>query len=167
LIDEDAGALNHLPEVIKNNQEAIAETIENNVRKLITDEMPTNPRYYQQMSELLKELIRQRKQAVLEYQKYLEEIIALARKVRDPSKSEQYPSSIDSRGKQALYDNLGNDKEKAFRVHEAVMSSRSDDFRGHLLKERRIKLAIKKTLSTISEEELKELFEIIKNQHEY
>ena len=167
LVDKGAGALNHLPEVIKNNQEAIAETIENNVRKLITDEMPTNPRYYQQMSELLKELIRQRKQAVLEYQKYLEEIIALAKKVRDPSKSEQYPSTIDSRGKQALYDNLGNDEEKAFRVHEAVMSSRSDDFRGHLLKERRIKLAIKKALSTISEEELKELFEIIKNQHEY
>jgi len=167
LVDKGAGALNHLPEVIKNNQEAIAETIENNVRKLITDEIPTNPRYYQQMSELLKELIRQRKQAVLEYQKYLEEIIALAKKVRDPSKSEQYPSTIDSRGKQALYDNLGNDEEKAFRVHEAVMSSRSDDFRGHLLKERRIKLAIKKALSNISEEELKELFEIIKNQHEY
>jgi hypothetical protein len=35
------------------------------------------------------------------------------------------------------------------------------------LKERRIKLAIKKALSTISEEELKELFEIIKNQDEY
>ena len=47
------------------------------------------------------------------------------------------------------------------------MSSRSDDFRGHLLKERRIKLAIKKALSAISTEELKELFEIIKNQHEY
>jgi type I restriction enzyme R subunit len=167
LVDKGAGALNHLPEAIKNNQEAIAETIENNVRKLITDEMPTNPRYYQQMSNLLIELIRQRKQAVLEYQKYLEEIISLARKVRDPSKSEQYPRTIDSRGKQALYDNLGNDEEKAFRVHEAVMGSRSDDFRGHLLKERRIKLAIKKALSTISEEELKELFEIIKNQDEY
>ena len=167
LVDKGAGALSQLPEVIKNNQEAIEETIENNVRKLITDEMPTNPRYYQQMSELLKELIRQRKQAVLEYQKYLEEIIALAKKVRDPSKSEQYPSTIDSRGKQALYDNLDNDEEKAFRVHEAVMSSRSDDFRGHLLKERRIKIAIKKALPAISEEGLKELFEIIKNQYEY
>ncbi len=97
LVDKGDDALDHLPEVIKNNQEAIAETIENNVRKLITDEMPTNPRYYQQMSVLLKELIRQRKQADIEYKKYLEEIIALAKKARDPSKSERYPSTIDSR----------------------------------------------------------------------
>ena len=167
LVDKGVGAIEHLPEVIKNNEEAIAETIENNVRKLITDEMPTNPHYYQLMSILLQELIRKRKQASLEYKKYLEEIIALAKKVRDPSKSERYPRGIDSPGKQALYDNLDRDEEKSFAVHEAVIDSRSDDFRGHLLKERKIEIAIKKVLPNISKEELKKLFEIVKNQHEY
>jgi hypothetical protein len=35
------------------------------------------------------------------------------------------------------------------------------------LKERKIKLAIQKVLSEITEQELKDLFEIIKNQNEY
>ena len=129
--------------------------------------MPTNPRYYQQMSVLLEELVMRRKQADLEYQKYLAEIIALSKKVRDPSESEQYPSSIDTRGKQALYDNLGKNHQKAMAVHEAVMKYRADGFRGHFLKEKKIKIEIRKVLKDISDEELKELFEIIKNQHEY
>jgi type I restriction enzyme R subunit len=167
LVDEGANALAGLPEVIRKNQEAIAETIENNVRKLITDETPTNPRYYQQMSVLLEELVRQRKQADLEYQEYLKKIIALSRKVRDPGESDQYPNSADTRGKQALYDNLNKDKDKALSVHKAIIASRGDDWRGHFLKERRIKIAIKKVLGDVSDKRLKELFEIIKNQDEY
>lgn len=40
----------------------MAETIENNVRKLILDESPVNPKYYEQMSKLLDALIEQRRQ---------------------------------------------------------------------------------------------------------
>jgi DNA-binding CsgD family transcriptional regulator len=50
----------------------VAETIENNVRKLIIDEQPINPKYYEKMSELLNALIQQRRQNALDYQKYLE-----------------------------------------------------------------------------------------------
>ena len=50
-------AVNALPEGIRENQEAVAETIENNVRKLIIDEQPINPKYYEKMSELLDALI--------------------------------------------------------------------------------------------------------------
>jgi type I restriction enzyme R subunit len=42
-------------------QEAVAETIENNVRKLIIDESPVNPKYYEKMSALLDALIAQRR----------------------------------------------------------------------------------------------------------
>ena len=61
-----------LPEGIRSNKEAVAETIENNVRKLIIDEQPINPKYYERMSELLDALIEQRRQEALDYQKYLE-----------------------------------------------------------------------------------------------
>ena len=43
----------------------MAETIENNVRRLIIDEQPINPKYYEKMSELLDALIEQRKQEAL------------------------------------------------------------------------------------------------------
>ena len=45
-------------EKVRENPEAMAETIENNVRKLIIDETPANPKYYEKMSELLDALIR-------------------------------------------------------------------------------------------------------------
>jgi type I restriction enzyme R subunit len=66
----------------------VAETIENNVRKLIIDEQPINPKYYEKMSELLNALIQQRRQNALDYQKYLEAdraaIEDIARKISVP-----------------------------------------------------------------------------------
>jgi type I restriction enzyme R subunit len=62
---------------------------------------------------------------------------------------------------------LGHDEQKALLVHEAVLSSRHDGFRGSPIKERAIKIAIKKALPELSGDELKGIFEIIKNQNEY
>ena len=47
IVERGADAVNALPEGIRKSEEAVAETIENNVRKLITDETPINPKYYQ------------------------------------------------------------------------------------------------------------------------
>ena len=167
MAEKGVDALDNLPEAVKKNQESVAETIENNVRKLITDEMPTNPKYYQLMSELLDELVRKRKQADIEYQQYLAQIIELSKKVKDPSESDSYPDEINTKGKQALFDNLEGDEERANAVHEAIFASRFDNWRGDIRKERAIKIAIKKTLPDMGEDELKDLFEIIKNQNEY
>lgn len=95
----------------------MAETIENNVRKLIIDEMPTNPKYYQRMSELLDELVKKRKQSDAEYRKYLEEIIELSKKVKNPL-SETNDPRISTPALQALYDNLDQDADVAVQLHE-------------------------------------------------
>ena len=58
-------AVESLPKGIRENREAIAETIENNVRKLIIDEMAVNPKYYEKMSELLDALIQTRKKEAM------------------------------------------------------------------------------------------------------
>lgn len=167
MAEKGTDALDDLPDSVKQNKDAVAEVIENNVRKLITDEMPTNPKYYQKMSKLLEELVKQRKKADIAYQKYLANIIALSKKVKNPGESEDYPDEINTRAKQAIYDNLGKEKDKAVLVHEAILNSRGDSWRGHFLKEKKIKLAIRKNLPEISDKELKSLFEIIKNQDEY
>jgi len=167
LAEKGEDAIKELPEAIKKNEEAIAETIENNVRKLITEETPTNPRYYQQMSVLLEELVKLRKQADIAYHEYLKKVIELAKQVRNPNESDQYPISIDTRGLQALYDNLDNDEEIAQMVNKAILNSRKDDWRGNLLKERRILNEIRKVLSNMNDKQIKEIFEIVKNQNEY
>ena len=166
IIKKGEDAISDLPQAIQENQEAVAETIENNVRKLIIDEMPTNPKYYLRMSELLDELVKRRKQSDVEYREYLKQIVMLSKKVKNPM-DESVSAGIDTQAKRALYDNLGQDAGKALQLHEAILNARHSDWRGNHLKERALKIAIKSVLTDISEEELKNLFEIIKNQNEY
>ncbi len=71
IVARGEAALDALPQGIRDNQEAMAETIENNVRKLIIDEMAVNPKYYERMSHLLDALIQTRKQAAMAYKDYL------------------------------------------------------------------------------------------------
>ena len=60
IVERGVDALKDLPEGIASNKGAMAETIENNLRRVIIDERPTNPMYYEKMSELLDTLIQVR-----------------------------------------------------------------------------------------------------------
>src|ERR1035438_5137850 len=86
IVERGADAIKALPKGIRDNRQAASETIENNVRRLIIDEQPLNPKYYDKMSELLDALIVQRKKEAMDYQKYLERIVDLAKKVANPDR---------------------------------------------------------------------------------
>ncbi len=167
IVKKGEDAIKDLPDAVKKNNEAVAETIENNVRRLIIDEMPTNPKYYLRMSELLDELVKRRKREEVEYKEYLTKIVALTKQARNPEQSSYYPASMNSKAKQALYDNLGRDETKALALHQSVLDALEADWRGHFGKERKIKIAIKQAWPDVSEDQLKSIFEIIKNQNEY
>jgi type I restriction enzyme R subunit len=96
IVERGAGAVDALPKGIRQNREAVAETIENNVRRLIIDEQPINPKYYERMSQLLDALIKERKQEALEYQKYLEKIVALTKQAVNPGTGMAYPKALDT-----------------------------------------------------------------------
>ncbi|BAV94591.1 type I restriction endonuclease subunit R [Ichthyobacterium seriolicida] len=149
----------------KKKQEAVAETIENNVRKVIVDESQTNPKYYEKMSKLLDEIIQLRKQEKISYEKYLKKIKELAKKVAEPSNSESYPSSINSRAKQALYDNLESNEELAIELDREIQDNKLDGWRDGGIKEKKLMLAVNNVIDdnakTLS------LMEIIKAQSEY
>jgi len=165
IVERGAGAVDALPEGIRKNREAVAETIENNVRRLIIDEQPINPKYYERMSELLDALIEQRRQEALGYQKYLEEIVELTKKVKNPAAGASYPASLDTPAKRALYDNLGRDEELARQVDCAVRSTRKDGWRGHRVKEREVKYALRAVLQDDALAD--QILDLVKNQHEY
>ena len=105
LVERGEEAFESLPKGIRKNQKAMAETIENNIRRLIIDERAVNPKYYEKMSQLLDALILQRKQEVVDYKAYLSKIIALAKQASQPA-AEAYPLAINSPARRALYDNL-------------------------------------------------------------
>jgi len=159
-------ATNKLPKGIKDDKNAVAETIENNIRKLIIDEKPINPKYYEKMSELLEQLIRERKESAIEYKEYLEKIKELADMIVKPDTKTSYPSSINTKAKQALYDNLNQDEELANKIDEVIKTTKEDGTWGNMMKERKLRIAIKKTLAK-QVDKLDEIMEIIKNQDEY
>ena len=190
IIQRGDAAVNALPEGIRNNPNASAETIENNVRRVIIDRTAVNPRYYERMSVLLDDLIRERRQGAIEYQAYLRRIVALARRIEERTDT-PYPQRINTGALRSLFDNInitddseiaeaGGQNESprnreirermAVQLDEVILNSREDDWRGHKLKERKVKRAM---AWVIAEEfgdyavDVDALFEIVKNQGEY
>ena len=105
IVERGENAVENLPKGIRKSQTAVAETIENNVRRLIIDRMAVNPTYYEKMSKLLDELIAKRRRQALDYSAYLDKIIQLTKCVSTPEMA-QYPDAVNSVPRQALYDKL-------------------------------------------------------------
>jgi type I restriction enzyme, R subunit len=159
-----AAAIASLPDGLRKNEDAVAETIENNVRSKIIKEQLTDPAYYETMSAMLDEIIAARKAKAIEYEEYLKRIADLMTKIQ-AGQADDTPSTLDTPGKRALYNNLGQNEALAQSVHRAVMESRPNDWRGNFAKEQTVKTAIYTVLQDIPE--VNRLFPIIVAQSEY
>ena len=149
---------------LKGNKDAIAETIENNVRRKIIKEHLNDPAYYEKMSALLDEIIAARKAKAIEYEEYLKRIAELAKRV-NAGQEDDTPEQINTPGVRALYNNLGKDTELALRIDETVKRVRPDDWRGIQPREQVIKRALYDELK--DEAEVERIFLIVKQQREY
>jgi len=165
IVERGEHGLEDLPQGITSSKEAMAETIENNLRRVIIEEMPVNPRYYEKMSELLDTLISQRQGQAQEYEQYLARIIDLARQVQNPTSGTAYPKLLNTRARRALYDNLGNDEQLAITLDAKIQETKKDGWRGNKIKEREVRYAIRNILR--DETQANKIFEIVKNQDEY
>ena len=154
-----------LSDNIQKDKEAMAETIENNIRKVIIEEKPGNPKYFETMSELLEELIEQRKKAAADYAKYLGKLAELAKKVKRLEGQEKYPKKVKTNGQKALYDNLGNNEELTLLIDDTVKYTAKDGWRENSIKERQVAFEIKKQLPENLNISL--VMEVLKNQNEY
>jgi len=169
LVKDGKGALDNLPDGIKKNKGAMAETIENNLRKVIIEESITNPIYFERMSVLLEELIKLRNEEASKYEEYLSKIIELAVKILKPETSNEYPESINTQAKRALYDNLDKDEALTIAMDIAIINGKHDDWEGTLPKQKifknRIVIPVLKEFNKI--EKLDSIFEVIKQQRAY
>lgn len=134
------------------------------MRRIIVDEQPINPKYYDKMSSLLDELIQKRKEKALEYKLYLQQLRDLSKKVTEPAFNADYPSSINTAGKRALYDNLDKNAALATALDNEICHTKKDSWRGHKIKEREVLAAIRKH---VAEHAVEGIFEIVKNQKDY
>lgn len=138
-------AIASMPSGIKNSKGAVAETIENNVRSKIIKDHLMDPAYFDEMSKLLDEIIKQRRAEAIDYEEFLAKIAALAVKVQT-GKSDETPDGLKTSGQRALYNNLGKNEDLALILDRAVKQVRRDGFRGNQPKEMEIKAEIYKQL---------------------
>ncbi len=170
LVDKGKDAIKDLPKNIRSDKDAMAETIENNLRRVIIEESPTNPMYYEKMSVLLDELIKMRKEATKEYEEYLQKIVALTKRVRKPNTSTEYPDSINTNAKRALYDNLNKNEALANELDQNILASKRDRWRDTKIKLKEVELVVKEDLEQygITEKsEMQRIFDLVKNQKDY
>ena len=165
IVERGVDAVDALPSGIRKNREAVAETIENNVRKLIIDETPINPKYYEKMSELLDALIALRKTEAVDYEAYLAKIVELTKQAKSPETTTSYPAAVNSAAKRALFDNLGEDEGLALTIDAAIRATKKDAWRGNRVKEKEVRNAIKAHIADPAL--VAAIFDLVRNQHEY
>jgi type I restriction enzyme R subunit len=164
---------------LKGDRAAIAEAIENNVRRKIIKEHLNDPAFYESMSALLDEIIAARKAKAIEYEEYLKRIAIVIGQV-EMGRSDDTPERLNTPGKRALFNNLKKSSPQdgqaeneireaalklALEVDTAVRQSRPDDWRGIQSREQIIKKALYDILMDV--DEVERIFKIIFQQHEY
>jgi type I restriction enzyme, R subunit len=167
---------------IKGNEDAVSETIENNVRSKIIKEHLNDPAFYERMSVLLDELIKSRKEKAIEYEEYLQKIADLTRRVVAGHDADLPEPLRRSSGLRALYNNLKSSGASqgstrlnapaddsvlglAVRLDESIKANAPADWRGILTREKAVKRAMHAVLQDA--EQVERLFPIIKQQQEY
>jgi type I restriction enzyme R subunit len=159
-----AKAINSQLGGIKGNKDAVAETIENNVRSKIIKEHLSDPAYYEKMSTLLDEIIAARKAKALEYEAYLKQIAELAARVQ-AGQAEDTPKTLNTPGRRALYNNLNQNEALALKIDDAVKQASPDGWRDVQAREQVVKGALYGVLQDVDQVEY--VFPIIKQHPEY
>jgi len=166
---------------LKGNRDAIAETIENNVRSKIIKEHLSDPAFYEKMSALLDEIIALRKAKAIEYEEYLKRVAEVARKVQAGQADDTPEPLKNSPALRALYNHLMKRHlmqaggapavsgvpalELALTIDAAVKQVRHDEWRGTKARERVIQEALFEILH--DEAEVERIFAIVFAQSEY
>jgi type I restriction enzyme R subunit len=166
IVQLGAGAIDKLPKGIKADPKAVAETITNNMRKVIIDERAMNPKYYDKMSELLDALIDQRRIGAIDYKQYLQQLIAQASRLGKRESDTVYPEWADNAAKRALVDFGLPTDDTAILVDKAVMNSKPDHWIGNVMKEKKVKRAVRNVLPD-GYDRLDELLDLVRARDEY
>jgi type I restriction enzyme R subunit len=172
----------------KLSRNAIAEGIINNVRKTIIRDKLTDPRFYEEMSKLLDDLIAQKRDDTDAYEAFLRNAELLVKKLTKGQADAAVPQALrGNREAMVLYNNLSSIMEPdvdelkvaesrpeygderaqlAMRLDTAIKTQVPAGWKGDVVKERVVLNVIHRTLGK-SREATMAVFEIVKSQTGY
>ncbi len=163
------------------SKRAVAETIINNVRKVIIRDQLTDPRFYERMSALLDDLIAQSLKDAAEYEAFLKKAEALARQLAARGNTNGVPAVLHGNAEATvLFNNLPTVPASTFRyptpeealaqfalkLDRAVREQAPAGWRGDQAREAKVKNAIYPLLER-DRAATAAVFEIVKNQPGY
>lgn len=116
-------------------KEGVASTITANVRRVINRKRESNPEEYRKLSERINRLLDEYRQGVVEYKEYLKAIAELAKELREQTSDPR----LDTPGKRALYDNLGENIDLALEVYNCIKENAKIGFRENPVKKNKLR----------------------------
>ncbi len=165
----------------KLSRNAIAEGIINNVRKTIIRDQLTDPRFYEQMSKLLDDLIQQSRADTAAYEEFLRKAEALVKRLAQKHPEAGVPAALHGKREAiVLFNNLGSipatsfqcptsDDDKAalaVKIDVTIRERAPAGWKGDQAREVQVLNALFPMLDR-DREATQALFEIIKNQPGY
>lgn len=165
----------------KLTKSAVAETIINNVRKTIIRNQLTDPRFYEEISKLLNDLIKQNRKDTKEYESFLKQAEDLVKKMMKKEYISKIPELLQNNSEAiVIYNNLftlpkinfhvpeiDNDRAKfALKIDRVVKENAPAGWRGDQARESQI-LNVLFPILEKDREATQAIFEIIKNQTGY
>lgn len=153
---------------------AKAETIENNLQHEIVKKMSSNEVYYGKLSEMLQNIIDQRKIEAMSYEEYLRQVVELAQAILHPEKYADYPDDVkDSEARRAFFDYFDKNEKLAVGLDSAILGAARPAWKENRQKQQKIKLAIYENLLVYgydeaeANEKTNSVFKIAERQDEY
>jgi type I restriction enzyme R subunit len=173
----------------KLSRNAIAEGIINNVRKTIIREQLTDPKFYEQMSKLLDDLIKQSRADAAAYEEFLRKAEALVKRLAAKQPDEGVPAALHGkREATVIYNNLprilavgragadrvtdlsleyeGERLRMALEIDRVIRERAPAGWKGDQAREEQVKNALFPLLNRNPEATMA-LFELVKNQPGY
>ena len=163
------------------SRNAVAEGIINNVRKTIIRDQLTDPRFYEQMSKLLDDLIKQRRDDTESYEEFLRKAEVLVKQMTGQASTGEYPSVLNGHTLAAvLFNNLASIPANSFRcpedsdekanlaleIERAMREKAPAGWKGDDPREKQVLNALFPLLER-DQEATQAVFDIIKNQPAY
>lgn len=163
------------------SRNAIAETIINNVRKTIIRDQLTDPKFYDEMSKLLDDLIQQKRDDTASYEQFLKDTEAMIQQLRRKQPSADMPAGLHGNPEAiTLFNNLAtlatttfqcptDEEEKAslaLKLDQTVREKAPAGWKGDETREKVVQNAIFPIMNR-DRTATEAIFEIIKNQAGY
>ena len=162
VLDVDSDEAEAEAEDALGGKEGVASTITANVRRVINRKRESNPEEYRKFSERINRLLEEYRQGVIEYKEYLKAIAELARELRNRTTDPR----LDTKAKQAFYDNLGVNIDLALEVYSLVKREAKIGFKASQKKQAKLRHHLE-MLAAEKPFDVDAIFNIIMHQAEF